>query len=468
MVRRGEKGGKWGRSSGGKGAALALVAQTVPAIRERINSAPRFECVDVSSIRPEPRNPRHHDDRQIARIGASIREFGFLAPLIIDKANRLVAGHGRLAAAKLLGLDRVPVVRADHLSDKQVRGYRLADNRLAELSVWDQHLLEIELTELSALSLDFDIELTGFDTADIDRLTGAIDRTTDDPADDVPELQDTSVSRRGDLWKLGSHRLFCGDATLPETFQQLVGSNPAQMMFTDPPYNVRIRGNVSKRGHREFPMASGEMITHEFIAFLGCALRCAWEASQDGAIHYVCMDWRHLAPLIEAAAPVYGEPKQLCVWVKDNAGMGSFYRSQHELVAVYKVGDAPHINNFGLGERGRYRTNVWKYAGATSRRRDANNPFDMHPTVKPVALVVDAIKDCSRRSGVILDPFGGSGTTLIAAERTGRIARIAELDPAYVDLTIRRWEALTGEHAVDGKTGLPFCDLALERLSADR
>jgi hypothetical protein len=356
------------------------------------------ETLPTSELHPDPNNPRRHSDRQIAQIAASIAKFGFLAPILVDEENRVLAGHGRLLAANKLGRPSVPVIRVAHLTAAEKRAYMLADNRLAQLSEWDFGKLKIELDALTNPKLEFDYEITGFDTADIDRMFGGPrgDGAGVDLDDELPTLPDTPpVSRIGDVWRLGDHRLICGDAREFYTYERLLGSTKAAMVFTDPPYNVQIDGNVAGRGrHREFVMASGELSPHEFKAFLERSFSLAYEFSADGAIHFVCMDWRHLWEILAAAAPVYGVPKQLCVWVKDNAGMGSFYRSRHELVFVFKAGTAPHVNNFGLGERGRYRTNVWEYRGSVGFGRGSDQDAGMHPTVKPVALVADAIRDC--------------------------------------------------------------------------
>lgn len=412
----------------------------------------------LSALQPAARNARSHSRKQVQQIAASIREFGFVNPVLVDGDDRVIAGHARIEAAKLLGLTEVPVIRLDHLTPEQKRAYVIADNRLAELSRWDDATLAAELEELAALDLSFELEITGFDTGDIDRLISAVDVEGADAADDVPEPEATAVTRLGDLWLLGQHRLLCANACDAEAFRHLLDGAEAQLVFTDPPYNVPIQGHVSGLGkvrHREFAMASGEMDEAGFTRFLTTVLSNMAAVSTDGSIHFVCMDWRHMTELLKAGGQVYTELKNLCVWNKDSGGMGAFYRSKHELVFVFKKGTAPHINTFGLGEKGRYRTNVWDYPGANSFRHGRAEELAMHPTVKPVALVVDAIKDCSRRGGIVLDGFGGSGTTLIAAERTGRRGYLMEIDPLYVDLIVRRWQALTGEqarHAVTGET----------------
>ena len=286
--------------------------------------------------------------------------------------------------------------------------------------------------------------------------------------DAAPEPEAHAVSRLGDLWILGNHKLLCGDALLPASYEQLLGNEQAQLVFTDPPYNVPIQGHVSGLGkvrHREFAMASGEMTEAEFTAFLGTLFANMVAVSADGTIHFVCIDWRHIYEVLSAGREVYAELKNLCVWNKDNGGMGTFYRSKHELVFVFKSGSGPHINNFGLGEGGRYRTNVWDYAGANTFRRGRDEDLALHPTVKPVTLVMDAIKDCSRRAGIVLDPFGGSGTTLIAAERCGRRGYLMELDPLYVDVIVRRWQGLTGKAAVHAETQQTFDQTAATRVA---
>jgi DNA modification methylase len=390
--------------------------------------------------------------------------------VLVDAEDRVVAGHGRLAAAKHLGMAEVPCLCLAHMSEAQIRAYRLADNRLAELAGWDDELLALELGELLDLELDFEVELTGFDLADIDRILARKATGHDEAAgaDVAPEPGTAPVSRSGDLWHLGPHRLLCGDARDLGPMRELLGGTQAQLIFTDPPYNVPIQGHVAGLGqvrHREFAMASGEMSEDEFTTFLRTLFANLVAVSSDGAIHFVRMDWRHMYEALAAGRGTYTELKNLCVWNKDNGGMGSFYRSKHELVFVFKSGTARHINTFGLGEAGRYRTNVWEYPGANSFRPGRDQDLATHPTVKPVALVMDAIRDCSHRGGAVLDPFGGSGTTLIAAHRTGRRGHLIEIDPLYVDATVRRWQALTGEPAVLGAQGPSFDAVAVERAA---
>ncbi len=362
----------------------------------------------------------------------------------------------RLKAAMLLGIAQVPTICINDMTEAQKRAYILADNKLAENAGWDRELLALELQGLLEMDLDFDVTATGFEMGEIDLLIGGSDEEDDD-ADQLPEADPAvpPVTQPGDLWQLGRHRLLCADATQPASFEILMGGEQAEMVFTDPPYNVPIDGHVSGLGsakHFEFAMASGEMSEAEFIAFLSKVLGLLAAHSRDGAIHFVCMDWRHLFELLTAGRRVYSELKNLCVWTKTNGGMGSLYRSQHELVAVFKKGSAAHINNVELGRHGRNRTNVWAYAGMNSFGAERAEALSVHPTVKPVRLVEDAILDCSTRGGLVLDGFVGSGTTLIAAERAGRRGFGLECEPRYVDLTLQRFRTFTGIEPLHVKT----------------
>ncbi len=408
-----------------------------------------YEC--VPSLKPYKNNPRSHTKKQIQQIAKSIEEFGFVSPILIDEDKGIIAGHGRLDAAKLLGLSTVPCVRLSEMTDAQKKAYIIADNRLAEIAGWDEELLAVELQCL--INLDFKVELTGFETPQVDLIisnTGSAE-LSDENTFEPPDQNLPSVTQPGDLWQLGRHTLFCGDATRPESYKRLLGNKKAQMAFTDPPYNVTINNHVCGNGkiqHREFAMASGEMSEAEFTQFLNKAATLMCRHSHEGSLHFICMDWRHINELLNATELAYSEFKNLCVWNKDNGGMGSLYRSKHELVFLFKKGDTPHINNIELGKHGRYRTNVWDYPGVNSFKTDLNESLALHPTVKPIELVADAIKDCSKIRGLILDPFGGSGTTLLAAEQTNRTAALMELDPYYCDVIIKRYQSMTDENAL--------------------
>ena len=418
----------------------------------------RIDYLDPKSLRPHPRNARLHSPQQIEQIANSIRAFGFNSPVLVDGERQLIAGHGRIEAAIQIGLERVPVVSVEHLSEKQCRALMLADNRLPELSEWNETVLATELEALSVIDEPFEITDTGFELPRIDALIEDLHRPAKDCLDDAPvdERAVEAVSRPGDLWLLGRHCLFVGNALEPESYKALLAGQKAQIVFADSPFNVPINGHVSGLGktrHQEFVMGSGELSGAKFEEFLRTAFINLIAASVNGAIHFICMDWRGLRTLL-AAGDVYSELKNLICWVKAQGGMGSLYRSQHELVAVFKAGTGPHINNVALGKHGRNRTNVWFMPGMNSFQKNRAEKLAMHPTVKPVALVADAILDCSQRGGLVLDVFAGSGTTLIAAERTGRVAAGMELDPHYADVILRRFCDVTGIEPVNAATGV--------------
>jgi DNA modification methylase len=427
---------------------------------------------EVASLKPYPRNARTHSRKQIRQIANSIERFGFTNPVLISDAGEIVAGHGRVEAAKLLGMRTVPTLALSHLSEAERRAYVLADNKLALNAGWDREILAIELQAL--VDLEFDVEVTGFSLAEVDfALDEAREASPEgprSPEDLVPEVEGIAVSRPGDIWQIGRHRLLCGDTRDAAGLDRLMAGETADLVFTDPPYNVAIDGNVCGLGsvkHREFAFASGEMSESEFTTFLSDTLGNMARVMRDGAIAFVCMDWRHMGELLTAGSRAFTELKNLVVWNKTNGGMGAFYRSKHELIFVFKQGSAQHTNSFGLGETGRYRTNVWDYAGISSIGANRSEELAMHPTVKPVALIADAIRDCSRRGEIVLDGFGGSGSTLIAAEQTGRCARLIEYDPIYCDTIVRRWQAYTGKQATLAASGALFDDVGEERRSLD-
>jgi DNA modification methylase len=429
----------------------------------------RLEWRPVSALKPNPRNARIHSKKQIHQIAQSIMEFGFLNPVLIDGNDNLKVGHGRFEAAKQLGWELIPTICINHLSEAQIRAYVIADNKLALKAGWDVEILAAEFQELSALDLPFDLEITGFETAEIDLLIDGPTKTQDDPLDHLPAVETPAVTRFGDLWQLGEHKLLCADARNSSSYSELMREERARVVFADPPYNVPIDGHVGGLGSikpRNFAMACGEMSEAQFTHFLQSVFSNVVEVSLDGAINFICMDWRHLGEILAAGKAVYTELKNVCVWTKDNGGMGSFYRSQHELVFVFKKGTAAHVNTIELGGNGRYRTNVWAYRGANTFRQGRLEDLAMHPTVKPVALVLDAIKDCSRRGEIVLDPFSGSGTTIIAAEKSRRRARALEIDALYVDVAIRRWEKLTSSQAIHVLNGRTFAEIAEGRVGS--
>ena len=427
-----------------------------------------IEYVPIDMLQPNPRNSRTHSAGQKKLIANSIRRFGMVTAIGIGADHNIIYGHARVEAARMVGLAEVPVVRLDHLSSDEQRAYLLADNRLALEAGWDRELLAFELHELQ--TLDFDLPALGFSLPELDGLFEDLaEARTDgiDPADDaVPQPGKGVVTRPGDLWLLGNHRLINGDARSDGDYDRLLQDEQVDVIFSDPPYNVKIEGNVSGLGevrHPDFAMACGEMSTGQFVQFLTNGFAPAARRCRDGAIAFICMDWRHMSELREAGLAVFDELKNVCIWNKKNAGMGTFYRSKYEMIFVFKKGTVPHINTFGLGEGGRHRTNIWDYAGPSGISRTGRDELSMHPTVKPVAMIVDALKDCSARGDIVLDNFAGSGSTLIAAEKCGRRARLVEYDPGYCDTIIRRWQAFTGKWAIHAN-GQSFEDVEWERL----
>jgi len=428
-----------------------------------------IEMLSPQSLRPAKRNARTHSKKQIRQIADSMARFGVINPVVADEHGQIVAGHARVEAARLLGLRQVPVIRLSHLSETEIRAYMLADNKLAEKAGWNREILAVELEELQVAlpEIDVDVGITGFEPGEIDTIMLDFANDRANPADQIPDLEASAVAQTGDLFVLGRHRLQVGDARDPHVYAQLMQGEPAEMVFIDPPYNLKIDGHVGGRGrikHREFAFASGEMTSQQFVQFLQETLSLCARNTVDGGITYVCMDWRHAHELLEAGAAVYDELKNICVWAKSTPGQGSFYRSQHELVFVYKRGSAPHLNTFELGQHGRSRSNVWTYAGANTFRAGRMDELKMHPTMKPVALVSDAMRDCSRRGSIILDAFAGAGTTIMAAEQIGRRAFCVEIDPLYADVAIRRWQKFTSRDAILESSGQTFEQIAASRL----
>jgi DNA modification methylase len=442
---------------------------SVPKTPARPNGQPRRAHVEVrylpvADLRPNPSNPRQHSPRQIAQIARSIETFGFVCPILIDEKHRIVCGHGRNSAALQLGITEVPTISLEHLSPDELKAFLLLDNRLAEHATWDRELLGTIFSELATVDLDFDLTITGFEVAEVDALILGDNAPIDEALDRLP-TPGPEVTRRGDLWLLGEHRLLCGDALDPKSYETLLVQEKVALAAIDLPYNVPISGHVGGKGriqHCEFLMAAGEMSETEFRRFISQACHYATQYSEPGALHYLWMDWRSSRILQEGADPHYSELKNVCVWVKDSPGLGSLYRSQHELIFVYKYGKGNHRNNIQLGRYGRNRSNVWTYPGANSfaRNGEDGNLLAYHPTSKPTALIADILLDASAPRDLVLDSFAGAGSTLIAAERTGRRARTIEIEPTYVDTTIRRWQTLTKRSAVHAEFKMTFQEVA--------
>jgi DNA modification methylase len=430
------------------------------------------EYRELADLKPYSRNTRKHSKTHIRQLAQSIKAFGWTRPILIGSDGKIIAGHGAFEAAKLLGMTHVPTIRLENLSEEQIRAYAIADNKLAENSEWDKQILAIELQDLLTLDCaDFDITATGFAIPEVDLIIQEALNLPD--ADDQLPSQESgpAVTQPGDLWQLGKHRILCGNSLQENAFKDLMGGRKAAVVFIDPPFNLRV-SDVSGNGaiqHREFPMASGEMSAEQFTSFLATILQLLASYSAPGSVHFVCMDWRHVGELLAAGKKAYDALLNICCWVKNVGGMGSFYRSRWESVFVFRNGGRRHRNNIQLGKFGRNRTNVWEYPSinTASKSGDEGNLLALHPTCKPVALVADALLDCSARGDVVLDAFLGSGTTLIAAERTGRICRGLELDPIYVDTAIRRWQRHTGDFAILVANGKRFDDIAAEVSGED-
>lgn len=431
-----------------------------------------IQRVPIAQLKPYPETLRIHNRKKRRKLASLLQRFGQALPVLIDEAYQIIDGHAVVDALKELGSEDVAVIIVRNRTPAEIRALRVAVNRIVEDVAWDQGKLRTEFREL--LELGFDLELTGFDAIEIDMTldieqpaAGIVEEVL---AEDMEPMGEAKVVVNGDVWRLGNHVIACSDAQDAELLCRLMGERKATVVFTDPPYNLKIRGHVSGKGkivHREFAMASGEMSKEEFKSFQLRFLVALLPSLVNGAILFVCMDWRHLREILDAGDQADLELKNVCVWAKSNAGMGTFYRSQHEFVFVFKHGDAPHQNNFELGQRGRSRSNVWFYRGVNTFGKDRMELLGAHPTVKPVALVADALRDVSRRGEIVIDPFLGSGSTLLAAEQIGRVCIGIEIDPAYVEVAIRRWQKQTGRDAVCAATGETF-HAALERRDAER
>lgn len=423
----------------------------------------KIQYLSVEQVLAHPDNPRKHSKRHIRQVAESISRFGFRVPLLVDGKRRLIAGHGRLEACKLLGMKEVPVIEASDLSEAQIRALMIADNKLTENAGWDEALLGQNFRILADMDLDFDLEITGFGYGDIERLMILGEESNESLEEEVDIKDVPAVARTGDIWQLGDHKVLCGDSTLPTSYSVLLGNDRAQLIFSDPPYNLPAKtiGKVCENQHGNFAQAAGEMSSEQFTRFLSTVFELLCDYSVAGSIHYLFMDWRHLKEILAAGEANYTELKNVCVWAKDRPGMGTFYRSQHELVLVYKNGKASHRNHFQLGQHGRLRSNVWQFPSVRSAQEEAGDKTDrealqLHPTIKPVRLIEEALLDCSRRQDIVLDPFLGSGSTLIACEKTQRRCYGIEYAPRYVDVVLYRWQQFTDKEAVHTQSRLGY------------
>lgn len=414
------------------------------------------EYVEAARLRADQRPTKKHSARQIKKLAASIDRLGFNVPVLVDDDLQVISGHGRIAAAKLIGLDTLPVIRIAHLDAQQRRLFAIFDNKVATEGTIDLEAVRLELAEIVIADPELDLTDSGFEIAEIDAMNGLARTNELDDLDDDPEPPTHPVSRVGDLWLLGRHRLICGDATDAAVIDALVAGRRIRALISDPPYNLAIPGVVSGKGrvkHDNFVMASGEMSHDEFIDFLSRFLAAAIPHLVDGAMALLFMDWRHIAELLRAGETQGLVHRQLLVWAKSNPAMGALWRNAHELVAVFKHGDAPYVDNVQLGKFGRNRSNVLHYPGANVPTKGRRRALELHATVKPVALIADLILDVTNPGDSVLDCFGGSGTTLIAADAVARDACLAELDPRYVDTIIERWLRKSGQPVTLAATG---------------
>ena len=428
--------------------------------------------LSVNLIDQAPRRVRRAMESQTVAVMRSIERFGFRIPVLVRSRPggdryEVIDGHTRLTAARRLGAEQVPCILVDDLPEIETRRLALSLNKLQEGGDWDKEALRLEIGEI--FEITGDLEIPGFVIPELEALRfGADAGDVEDPADDLSELAMPvlAVSRPGDVWLLGDHVIHCGTARDATALAALLDGQVADAVFTDPPYNVKINGNVrsAEAGFAEFAEASGEKSRAEFTVFLTETLGNAAAVVRPGGVLFACMDWRHVGEMTEALERLGLELLNMCVWVKTNPGMGSLYRSQHELVFVSRRPGAGHQNNVQLGSYGRNRSNVWTYAGATGGRKDPDDDFTSHPTVKPIRLVMDALLDVTAPGDLVVDPFLGSGTTLLASERTRRRCIGVEIEPRYVDLAIRRWQEMTGGQAVHAETGERFEDLFAVRL----
>jgi DNA modification methylase len=417
---------------------------------------------DPKALKPFPNNPRKHPKKQISQLERNMGRFGPTNPAIIDECDTILAGHARVEVAINLGLTTYPCRRIEGLSAAEKKAILVGDNKSGLNSSWDDDLLIAKIAEILIEEPGL-IDLTGFEPVEIEQMEVSLvpEDKDGDPADDILPDDGPGVTAPGDVWICGDHRILCGDSLQQESFERLLKGELAETIFGDPPYNVAINGHVSGLGkvrHKEFAHASGEMDPDTFTNFLATAFGHLVRYSTDGSVHYLCMDWRHIRELQDAADRHYSTLLNLAVWDKGVGAMGSLYRSRHELVFVYKAGNASHLNNVQLGKHGRNRSNVWQYRGLAGFGKGRQEQLAAHPTAKPVQMIADALRDCSRRGSIVLDPFGGFGSTMIAAERTGRKARLIEIDPIYVDRTIRRWQAIAKEYAIHEATGETFAE----------
>ena len=434
--------------------------------------AASYKLVRTTDLKPAHRNARTHDKTQIGALVESIKTFGAINPIIVDSSGRIVAGHARWEAAKLLKLETVPILSVEHLSQDELRLYAIADNRIAERAGWDESILAIEFAELEIACPEINLSVSGFELSKIELMCSSetqecwtdLDREVERPATQA-------VSQVGDLWLLGDrHRLLCGDSTDPSLVAQLMAGETITLMESDAPYNLPAKAYSGKgrNQHPDFAMAAGEMSREGFTSFLAKSIGAAIPHLADGALLYMFMDSKHVREIVGAGDINNLGLLNILVWDKGKGGMGSFYRSGHELIFLFKHGSAPHKNRVQLGRNGRNRTTLWRYEGMNSFARGRDRALAMHATVKPVQMICDLLLDASDRNDIVFDGFAGSGTTVIAAEKTGRRSRVIELDPGYCDTIVQRYGEAFGGEVRHAELNLSFAEVAAIRNSAER
>ena len=422
--------------------------------KEANSNSNNLRMISVNSLLSSKKKSRKHSKKQLEKLKRCIKKVGFTMPIVVNEQYEIIAGELRLKAAQELNIDVIPVIILDNVSDEEARAIKILDNRIAEDGEWDYSVLKEEIEAL--FKFDFELQDLGFETIDYDKIF-----IQNDPAEKLSHCNqveneswlDANIPKRtnlGDLWRLGDHFVICGDSLDENIFKVLMQGELAQIVVTDPPYNCPIDKYVCGLGkikHEEFVMASGEMTNAEFAQFLHNFMKNAVKYSVNGSLSYIFMDWKGINTLINEAMKLYHSMINLAVWNKGVGGMGAFYRSQHELIGIFKNGSAKHQNHIQLSKYGRYRTNVWDYPGIRATNPGSLELLKLHPTCKNVGLLQDILIDASSKNEVVLDCFGGSGSTLIAAERAKRRARLIELNPRYIDVTIWRWEQETGKKA---------------------
>jgi len=419
----------------------------------------QIENISTEKLIPYSKNLRNHSKEKITKLAKLISEFGFLTPILIDSERQeVIAGEARLLAAKKLGSKDIPTIQVAHLTPAQIKAFRIADNKIVEGSSWDTEALKLELLDLQELG--FDLSLTAFELPEIEMLILDDEQSLSDE-DSIPAPASTTYLRLGDIFLVGRHTIICGDSRDSLLISSHIDEKLVDIVVSDPPYNLAINGHVLAQNstHDEFAMASGEMSTTEFTEFLTAWFQSSFMVSKEGSIHYHFMDHHHLKEMLDAGDVVYDKRLNICVWSKTNAGMGSLYRSQHEMCCVFKKGTESHTNNIQLGKFGRNRSNIWTYSGMNTFSSERDELLAFHPTVKNTEMIADILLDASNPGELVLDGFLGSGTTLIAAEKTNRICIGVEIEPKYIDVAIKRFQSISDESIIHKETGLTYEEL---------